>query len=321
MGRKSLTSKKAAMRRCGLDRADWDFSNVERSEVPLVCMREYAKECLREINVKEDAISYGDHLIAALGAVPKLEIDPSLLVSNVIAGLGKRATTAGNYPPDRPALKQIDLLWMARTSAHPTVSTDVAGDFVMFNIDLRADTAAIKKAFSQWLRERERTFVNSIDWMHRSVLLTILSIGGHGELAPFDYTDAKTAIRTVWNQFFEYGRGSKVTAHKVISALRTLAGKKRGRGDSKKSLLTDLSIYRLHRAGHDLEDVASKLGKQRLKFVDSAVAKRAIERASTHIHRTLADAFACEYYVALFHKHREEYLLKAAAKNLNSNRV
>jgi hypothetical protein len=313
MKQKSRKARKAKAKLPDLDPSEWDFNGLTRSAVPLVCMREYAKECLQKITLEEPA----SDLITELDEKFPLQlVDRIKLMANVVAGLRKRVTATGTYPSERHVLKQVDLPYFERTRAQPTASPDIAGDFVIFRIDDRANTTALKEAFSQWLKLREKSNVPSPLWIQRALVLTLLSIHGSIELAPYDYSDARPAVTGLYDLYSECAHGSKVTVGSVTNALRLLAGEKTGRGDSKKSLLIDLAIYRLHHAGHSLQDIAAKLGKQRLKFVDSAVAKRAIGRASAHINRTIRDAVICEYYLEFYSEFQMRSNLEATPTKL-----
>lgn len=261
-------------------------------------MREYAKECLRELEDKATSKKF----VATLRTMPVTDtINGEQFLEFVRDGLRRRANIADTPQPTESIFKQVDLSYIKRTLEMPCGPLDAAGQVAMFRIDWRADDAALQQAFSEWLKAQRTSLGRSRLWFSRIRALMVHSITGYEDLPLVDYNDAADGIRNFDTStsaaLAGYREGSSTSSIDLIAPLRTLAGKKVGRGDSKLSLLTDLGIYRLHRAGVDAREMESLLGKKQLKFYDTALIKRAIQKARAHTQRTLKAAIFCEGYV------------------------
>jgi hypothetical protein len=84
----------------------------------------------------------------------------------------------------------------------------------------------------------------------------------------------------------------------VLKELRRGVGSKRGRGDAKRAMLTDLSVSRLWRAGKSAAEIGRLLGKGQLKFTEGAQIRRAVKKVRSHVSSMLFCAEFVEQAVA-----------------------
>ncbi len=280
--KKAAKTTRAAKRSKLPPRAEWDFSKVTRKDSAVVCMREYAKECIRAVQdgrlidaVTQWAEDFSKDVVG--GATPKA------LMLTVAEGFVKRskATTA--------ATTGAPLVQVTATSAEvPPPGAQMA----VFAINWRATNNEIKRAFGEWLKaQQKKESQQSRTWVHP------LHAGlGMVPGAPLvDYHDLGVALFDI----LEPPNPDDYTVMPgatVIEAQRLLANQRKGRGDSKRALLTDLAVYRLHLAGCTPQQIAKALGGARLKFYDVALVDRAVASAEEYMARTVLHAFGCEAY-------------------------
>lgn len=269
-------------------RAEWDFSKVTRKDSAVVCMREYAKQCLREVSEKR-AHNYVLHLAQQYdGKLPG--VTKKGLLEAVHEGLKRRSTAETLGARKYPALFSLPSDdW---DEMPPTAQISI------FAINWSATNNEIKKAFGQWLNKQSKRRHNEWEWMGGigGVLLEPLGLSRNRGI--YDYVAAAKVIR----ETFTSNALSDITPDDVgpidgatlIKLQRGLLDRKKGRGDGKRAQLTDLAVFRLNRAGCDAAQIAAALGRSRLKFYDDALVQRARKGALGYLALTLSEAFFCE---------------------------
>jgi hypothetical protein len=280
-------------------RAEWDFSKVTRRASAVVCMREYAKECLRRLRSDQKFCDFADELGAKFAKSANMTaVD---LCSAVVAGLTVRANVKDGttHAPIEP-MRAVD----------PREATISPGSQVaFFAIDWRGTNAEIRRAFNDWLTKQSKGHPQPWPWEgdFEGTLSSILSYERGG--IPHDYVDAAEAALTVTQH-----KANRPLAPTLIAAQRRMRGDSKGRGDARHALLTDLAIYRIHAAGCSGQAMADALGNSRLKFYDTPLVTRALKSADRRQWDTLADAFTCESLAAVLkafclkHKVRGDFL-------------
>ena len=262
-------------------RAEWDFSKVTRKDSAVVCMREYAKECLRGVDDGRliDAI---DRLSDSFAETcPGVTADA--LVLTVCEGFVRRSRATTDRPSGGAPLLQV--------TATSEEVPPAGAQFAMFAINWRATNNEIKRAFGDWLKAQQKKQMRQPKTWVEPLQAGLGMIPGE-DLA--DYHDLGVALVDVLvpdvNDF------QKMDGTAVIEAQRLLANQRKGRGDSKRALLTDLGVYRLHQAGCTPAQIQKAMGTGRLKFYDVALVDRAVANAEEYLARTLLHAFGCEAY-------------------------
>jgi hypothetical protein len=280
--KKAAKTTRAAKRGKLPPRAEWDFSKVTRKDSAVICMREYAKECIRAVQdgrlidaVTQWAEDFSKTVMG--GATPKA------LMLTVAEGFVKRSKATTTTTTGSP-LVQVT----ATSEEMPPPGAQMA----MFAINWRATNNEIKRAFGQWLKaEQKKASHQARTWVHP--LHAGLGMVPGEPLV--DYHDLGVALFDILEPLTPEDYTAMPGAA-VIEAQRLLANQRRGRGDSKRALLTDLAVYRLHLAGCAPAQIAKALGGARLKFYDTALVDRAVASAEEYMARTVLHAFGCEAY-------------------------
>ena len=291
MRKKAPGATKTGPRRRTLNRSEWDFANVPKSIVAIVCMREYAKECLHEdevlrLSIWTNALKKSFHLTAH-----EHGMTADQLLAAIWSGLKQRADIA-----DPKAVLGSPLEELRKDSQWPSATTPV--DVVAFAIDWAASNSDIKRAFSRWVEKKRTSFIRSPSWPDALFSTMDDSTRANANIIPYDYLDMLKTIKSAVGVTREAARVGSVPMGGIIKSYRLLTGTKRGRGDSKEAQLTDLAIYRLHRAGHNPEEMAALLGKERQKFCNPPLIARAVKRTRMRISRTFLAALMCEFVLA-----------------------
>jgi hypothetical protein len=288
--KKAAKTTRAAKRAKLPPRAEWDFSKVTRKDSAVVCMREYADECLlwiadgRAADVAHDFYTKMEPSFSQnFGPT-----DRAALEAAVLAGICQRA----QIPRHKVAapVKPLRVVDPSNFRMSP------GGQFVSFVVDWRATNSDIVRDFRKWIHEQSRGKKTEAPWpgSFEGAVSSILSYEEGG--IPHDYLDSVAAFGT-WHAGATPGGG---TFAMQIKALRKMRGEAKGRGDSKRALLTDLAIYRLHRAGLSPEKIGTMLGTGRLKFYDAPLIQRAVRSAEERTRRTLFAAFTVELLTVHF---------------------
>ena len=293
------TPKTPATRKPGLPRSEWDFAKVPRAAAGAVCMREYAKECLRVWNNNGFAEFLGPMATSMAEAfrVAGTAIDAAALVENVRAGLRRRRAIPDKSPTPGPALVALDVArvaWETARTGRANLHAPPGAQFAFFAINWRASNNEIKRAFGEWLKTQNRGRLRPAQWLGalEGTFSSILGTDAAG--LPHDYIDAAAALQDVLDDEAIPTDGTPPQGAALIAAQRVMRGGRKGRGDSKQALLTDLAIYRLHNAGCKGQKIARLLGSARLKFYDAPLIARAIKNAEARLKETLLSAFICE---------------------------
>ncbi len=280
--KKAAKTTRAAKRGKLPPRAEWDFSKVTRKDSAVVCMREYSKECLRGVDDGRliDAINWLSEDFSKTVAGVTAED----LMRTVCDGLIKRSKTTVAASIGAP------LLQITATSDE---IPPAGAQFATFAINWRATNNEIKRAFGEWLKAQQKRTIRQHNTWNEPLHAGLGMVPG----APLvDYHDLGVAMVDIINENTPAGDYGAMPGAAVIEAQRLLANQRKGRGDSKRALLTDLAVYRLHLAGCTPLQVAKALGGARLKFYDAALVDRAVASAEEYMARTLFHAFACEAY-------------------------
>lgn len=262
-------------------RAEWDFSKVTRKDSAVVCMREYAKECIRAVQdgrlidaVTQWAEDFSKDVMG--GATPKA------LMLTVAQGFVKRSKATTAVTTGAP---------LVQVTATSEEAPPPGAQMAVFAINWRATNTEIKRAFGEWLKaQQKKASRQSRTWVHP--LHAGLGIVPGAPL--LDYHDLGVALFDILEP--DPNDYTVMPGATVIEAQRLLANQRKGRGDSKRALLTDLAVYRLHLAGCTPEQIAKALGGARLKFYDTALVDRAVASAEEYMARTVLHAFGCEAY-------------------------
>ncbi len=281
--KKAAKTTRAAKRAKLPPRAEWDFSKVTRKDSAVICMREYAKECLRRLRNDQKFCDFADEMGAKFAG--STDMTAEQLCSAVVAGLSARANIkeGTTHAPIEP-MRAID----------PREAAIAPGSqVVFFAVDWRATNAEIRRAFNNWLTKQSTGQPEPWPWegAWEGTLSSVLSYERGG--TPHDYIDSAEAALAVIKH-----KEGKPLAPALIAAQRRMRGDSRGRGDARRALLTDLAIYRIHAAGCSGETMANALGNSRLKFYDAPLVNRALKSADQRQWDTLKDAFVCEALTA-----------------------
>ncbi len=248
-------------------RREWDFTKVKAADVEFVCMKEYARECLRRWDANEFELPF---LTQALNDCMPATSDPSGVLNAIRRGLEARAN--GEKPPRRkptPTVVEVPSYraWRPAEALRP-------GYYVVcLQIDWRAGNKEIKKALENWLESHVRSQETNHE-ANQAYLRHLMSqtqpLREQDELV--DYCDAADAI-TAYNMV---AKGRRWPIKWIIEELRRGVGAKRGRGDAKRAMLTNLAVYRLYRAGYSELEIRKLLGKERLKYHDTGQIRRTV---------------------------------------------
>ena len=262
-------------------RREWDFTKVKAADVEFVCMKEYARECLRRWDANEFELPF---LTQALNACMPATSDPSGVLDAIRRGLEARAN--GEKPPRRrptPTVVEVPLNRAWRPSQHPPPGYYV----VCLQIDWRAGNKEIKKALENWLeahvRSQESNSEANQGYLHHLMSQT-QPLREQDELV--DYCDAANAIAA----YSSISKARCWSTKWIIEEMRRGVGAKRGRGDAKTAMLTNLAVYRLYRAGHSELEVRKLLGKERLKYHDRGQIRRTVRSVEAQLRNMMSCA-------------------------------
>lgn len=240
-------------------RAEWDFRKVKAEDLDWVCVKEYAKECLRAWDAGELDIAL--MVTESLAAGPEKR-DVSELMAAIRNGLEARARM--KRPPKQtptPIVQEIPPEFGVRPPLRP------AGTYVVcLQINWRAGNNEIKAALGEWLEKHVRNgAVRST--ATNAYLDNMLEILRPPEGAPLrDYEELASAYFKYVNTAALAGPDKSYPTRFVIKELRRGVGVKRGRGDSKRAMLEDLAVARLHWAGRTPAEIGKCLGPSEPKF-------------------------------------------------------
>ena len=291
MGSNSPRSKNNGRAQRALARSEWDFVHVPKSKVSLVCMREYAKECLHKDALQRHSI-FIEAFTEAFNRPPPLKVTADMLFTATWNGLKQRAAIADLELASGLPLEEITKDSPPPSPAHPV-------DVVAFAIDWRAGNSEIKRAFGRWVEKKQQSHVRSMTW--HTALFRAMSESSRRDARSisYDYLNMYEALKESISGFKDVRDGGAVKANIIIKSFRSLSGMRMGRGDSKAARLTDLSVYRLHRSGCSPEKIATLLGKDRQKFCHSTLIARTIKRTEGYIARMFVSALVCEFFLLL----------------------
>ncbi len=288
-------------------REAWDFRRVKDEDVEFVYMREYARECLRAWDGGEL-----EFIVFTKGLSTNIpEVEPNKVLGAVRKGIEARAN--GAKPPRRepiPTLEQVPVYRARRPiRALPT------GCFVVcLQIDWRAGNKQIKTAFEDWLEGFTRSKdddIEATEAYHLHLARLAKPMEEQDEL--IDYCDLADAIyRFTEAEPIANKVGWPITF--VLKELRRGVGTKRGRGDAKRAMLTDLAVSRLWKAGKTPAEIRRLLGKTRLKYSEPAQILRAVKQVRTRIRHMLVCAEFVEQVVAKEETRRNPVIPPAAFK-------
>lgn len=270
--RRKKTEIKIKKRR--IARREWDFTKIKPEDREFVCMREYARECLRCWDANEFEFPF---LTQGLNACMPATGDPSGVLNAIRRGLEARAN--GEKPPRRKATPTV--VEVPSYRAWRPAQTLPPGYYVVcLQIDWRAGNKEIKKALENWLEAHVRS--EEMNSEANEAYLRHLSsqtqpLRERDELV--DYCEAANAIAT----FSSVSKARRWPIKCIIEELRRGVGSKRGRGDAKAAMLTNLAVYRLHRAGYSELEVRKLLGKERLKYHDLGQIRRTVRSVESQL--------------------------------------
>ncbi len=291
---KPKTPKTPKTRKPALPRSEWDFAKVPRAMAGVVCMREYATECLRAL--KDDRLTgwlepMAESIADALQEHSEAANAPAMIEA-VRAGLRQRRAIADKPPCFGAPLVELPAALPAKM-AYSHRDVPAGAQLVQFAVNWRAGNNEIKRAFGEWIKEQNKRRLEHWQWPGSlaGTLSSLLAPDAGG--LPYDYVDTAAALQETLTSEAIPTDATPISGA-LIEALRGARGERKGRGDSKRALLTDLAIYRLHREGFTARKIAMKLGNQRLKFYDEALIARAVKRAADYLKETLLSAFVCE---------------------------
>lgn len=286
--RKTTESKR---QRKKIAREAWDFRRVKDDDVEFVHMREYARECLRAWD--EDELEF---IVFTKGlSRNNPEVEPNNVLGAVRKGIEARAD--GAKPPRREPIPTLEHVPVYR--ARRPIRALPTGCFVVcLQIDWRAGNKQIKAAFEDWLEGFTRSRDDDMEATqayHVHLARLAKPIEEQDEL--IDYCDLADAIY----RFTE----AKPIADKVgwpitfvLKELRRGVGTKRGRGDAKRAMLTDLAVSRLWKAGKTPAEIRRLMGKTRLKYSEPAQILRAVKQVRRRVRHMLISAEFVEQVVA-----------------------
>ncbi len=271
-------------------RAEWDFSKVTRKDSAVVCMREYAKECLR--GVKDGRLTDGIVKCAEMFVDTVPGATAEKLHRAVCRGMLCRSKASADDTKNHPPLRAIDPTVMPNATPNKPEMPPGA-QVVMFMVNWRATHREIKKAFADWLNAQQKQQQHQTWTWIKPINAALGMVEGEALL---DYNDVANTIVDILDPAVPVGGHLSMPGAAVVEAQRALSNQRKGRGDSKRALLTDLAVYRLHLAGCTPEQIGKALGAGRLKFYDAALVRRATENAEEYLARTLFYGYACEAY-------------------------
>lgn len=275
--------------------SEWNFFNLSRSASYALCTREYAKECLQCLNYSEIAGTVD----LVCSEMP--QVDSAKVAKAVQDGLRLRKNISDAEPMTWPALLEADM-------AKKRISGPPGSEIVAFTINWRASNKEIKRAFGEWLAQKDRGIVSLSTCMHVLYATICAPATSLRQYLPYDYVDMHEAIGIILTP-----RGARLPQESLIKSQRLITGSTKGRGDTKRALLTDLGIYRLVTAGYEREAIASlftELGHKALKFVEPAQMTRAHKSAEQHIRKTFYGAILCEVFAATLKERLSRLRLK-----------
>lgn len=277
--------------RTKIAREAWDFRRVKDEDVEFVYMREYARECLRAWD--EGDLEFIVFTKGLRATIP--EVEPNKVLGAVRRGIEARAN--GVKPPRRepiPTLEHVPT-YRARRPIHALPT----GCFVVcLQIDWRAGNKQIKTAFEDWLEGFTRSKdddIEATEAYHLHLARLAKPIEEQDEL--IDYCDLADAIY----RFTEAEPIANKVGWPIIFVLKELrrgVGTKRGRGDAKRAMLTDLSVCRLWKAGKTPAESRRLLGREHLKYYEPAQIRRAVKQVRTRVRHMLVCAEFVEQVLA-----------------------
>jgi hypothetical protein len=288
--KKAAKTTRAAKRSKLPPRAEWDFSKVTRKDSAVVCMREYAKECLR--GVQDGRLTDGLVKCAQMFVDVVPGVTAEKLHRAVCRGMLCRSKAPADGAKNHPALRAIDPTAMPPATPEKPEAPPGA-QVVMFMVNWRATNREIKKAFTDWLNAQQKEQVRQTWTWIKPINAALGMVEGEALL---DYNDVANTIVDILDDATPVDDHLSMPGRAVVEAQRALSNQRKGRGDSKRALLTDLAVYRLHLAGCTPVQIGKALGAGRLKFYDAALVRRAMENAEEYLARTLFHGYACEAY-------------------------
>ncbi len=274
MKRARSKSTEIKIKKRKIARREWDFTKVKAADVEFVCMKEYARECLRRWDANEFELPF---LTQALNACMPATSDPSGVLNAIRRGLEARAN--GEKPPRRSPTPTVVEVPSYR-ARRPAEALAPGYYVVCLQIDWRAGNKEIKKALENWLEAHVRskeTNSEANEAYLRHLISQTQPLRERDELV--DYCDAANAIAAYSSTSTAPQRPIKW----IIQELRRGVGAKRGRGDAKTAMLTSLAVYRLHRAGYSELEITKLLGRERLKYRKIAQIRRTVRSVETQL--------------------------------------
>jgi len=275
-------------------KSDWDFKAVKDEDLDWICTREYSKECLKAWQEgRLDAILHTEQLTHAKDS----RADSSALMTAIRSGLEARAAMKRPQRVKKtPVVEEVP-------PEHATHPSEGGIYSVCLRIDWRAGNKKIKTALEDWLEDHVRSKrVRSA--AVRAYMDSIWGILNPVEGSPLrDYEDlAATYFKHVNMASYVDLSVEGYPTDFVIKELRRGIGVKRGRGDTKRAMLSDLAVARLHWSGKTAGDIQAHLGKALLKSTEPNQIRRAARKVQKRLRSMITAAAFFESGMMLWHE-------------------
>jgi hypothetical protein len=304
----------------GIRKSDWCFSGVKDEDIDWVCTREYSKECLRAWD--EGCLDGTLHTVQITHAKDGVARSSALLAA-IRKGIETRAAMKR---PQRAKSTPIVEELPPELATHPA---QVGSYSVCLRIDWRAGNKKIKTALEDWLEDHVRSK------RVRSAAVRAYMDSMWGILNPVEGSPLRNYEDLAATYFKHVNMANYVDLSLegyptdfVIKELRRGVGVKPGRGDTKRAMLSDLAVARLHWSGKTAGDIQAHLGKALLKSTEPNQIRRAARKVQTRLRSMITAAAFFESGMMLWHEMTkaggdtiEKRVILHSPANLKSSRL